>query len=102
MRAWGFEYKASFIWDKVKHNFGHYNSVRHELLLIGTRGSCLPDAEELVDSVQSIARSTEHSSKPGEFRDIIDKLYRLGTRVELFARGDMPEGWLAWGAEVDG
>lgn len=32
--AWGFEYKASFVWDKIKHNMGHYNSVRHEFLLI--------------------------------------------------------------------
>src|SRR5688572_10862270 len=31
-RAWGFAYKASFVWDKVKHNMGHYNSVRHEFL----------------------------------------------------------------------
>jgi hypothetical protein len=38
--AWGFEYKSQFVWDKVKHNFGHYNSVRHELLLVCTRGSC--------------------------------------------------------------
>ena len=41
--AWGFTYKASFVWDKVKHNYGHYNSVRHELLLIAPRGSCLPE-----------------------------------------------------------
>ena len=40
--VWGFEYKAMFVWDKVKHNVGYYNSVRHELLLICTRGSCLP------------------------------------------------------------
>ena len=41
IKAWGFKYKTSFIWDKVKHNtLGHYNSVRHELLLICTKGSC--------------------------------------------------------------
>jgi hypothetical protein len=28
IRSWGFEYKAQFIWDKIKHNYGHYNSVR--------------------------------------------------------------------------
>ena len=32
IHAWGFTYKASFVWDKVKHNMGHYNSVRHEFL----------------------------------------------------------------------
>lgn len=32
INAWGFKYKSSFVWDKVSHNMGHYNSVRHELL----------------------------------------------------------------------
>ena len=56
MNAWGFEYKTSFVWNKIKHNFGHYNSVRHEFLLIGGRGSSTPDSRELHDSVISIDR----------------------------------------------
>lgn len=43
IRAWGFEYKSSFIWHKIRHNMGFYNSVRHEFLLVATRGSCTPD-----------------------------------------------------------
>jgi N6-adenosine-specific RNA methylase IME4 len=100
MQSWGFEYKASFVWDKVAHNMGHYNSVRHELLLIGTRGSCLPENAQLFDSVQSIERSKEHSQKPEKFREIIDTLYPSGRRLELFARGRVPEGWTAWGADI--
>jgi N6-adenosine-specific RNA methylase IME4 len=96
--AWGFEYKTHFVWDKVRHNFGHYSSVRHEDLLVATRGSCLPDSKELVDSVQSIER-TEHSRKPAEFRAIIDRLYTHGRRVELFARGALPAGWDGFGNE---
>ena len=23
IEAWGFQYKASFVWDKIKHNMGH-------------------------------------------------------------------------------
>ena len=95
MHAWGFTYKASFIWDKVRHNFGHYNSVRHELLLLCTRGSCLPDEQTLIDSVQTIER-TEHSVKPEEFRKIIDTIYPRGRRIELFARSVAP-GWERWG-----
>ncbi|MCX6623654.1 MAG: MT-A70 family methyltransferase [Acidobacteria bacterium] len=93
--AWNFQYKAMFVWDKIKHNMGHYNSVRHELLLICTRGTCLPDVPELIDSVVSIDR-TGHSEKPEEFRAIIDKLYPHGKRVELFAR-KAAEGWDRWG-----
>lgn len=98
-KAWGFQYKSAFIWDKVRHNMGHYNSVRHELLLVCTRGSCTPDVNKLFDSVQAIER-TEHSRKPEEFRNIIDTIYPYGRRVELFARGDVPSTWEKWGAET--
>ena len=98
VKTWGFEYKSSFVWDKVKHNMGHYNSVRHEFLLIATRGSCLPDIPELIDSVQSIER-TKHSEKPEEFRAIIDKLYPHGKRIELFARAEA-KGWERWGNQT--
>jgi N6-adenosine-specific RNA methylase IME4 len=97
--AWGFEYKSSFVWDKVKHNMGHYNSVRHELLLICTRGSCKPDVPKLIDSVQSIERSNKHSQKPQEFYEIIESLYDHGRKLELFCR-EKREGWDADGNEV--
>lgn len=100
IRAWGFFYKTSFVWDKVKHNFGHYNSVRHELLLICTRGSCTPDAPKLFDSVQTIERTDKHSEKPEAFRDIIDTLYTSGKRLELFSRKSV-DGWDVWGDEVE-
>jgi N6-adenosine-specific RNA methylase IME4 len=96
-KAWGFTYKASFIWDKVKHNMGHYNSVRHEILLVCTRGSCTPQVVKLFDSVQSIERTDKHSEKPEEFRKIIDTLYPNGKRIELFSRSDK-EGWDHYGA----
>ncbi|MDD5487032.1 MAG: MT-A70 family methyltransferase [Dehalococcoidales bacterium] len=95
INAWGFRYKSSFVWDKIKHNMGHYNSVRHEFLLICTRGSCTPDVVKLYDSVQAIER-TEHSKKPEEFRAIIDTLYTHGNKIELFAR-QPADGWEVWG-----
>ena len=94
INAWGFKYKSSFVWDKVAHNMGHYNSVRHELLLIATRGSCTPDVPKLMDSVVSIER-TDHSRKPRWFRDMIDTLYPWGERLEMFAR-ETPERWDVW------
>ena len=98
--AWGFKYKAQFIWDKVKHNMGHYNSVRHELLLVCTRGSCTPQNVKLFDSVQSIER-VQHSAKPEEFRGIIETLYPAGNKIELFRRGEKPDGWEIWGNESE-
>jgi len=98
IKAWGFKYKTSFVWDKVKHNFGHYNSVRHEFLLVCTKGSCTPDDKTLFDSVQTIERSKKHSEKPEQFRAIIEKLYATGKRIELFARKQV-DGWDVFGNE---
>ena len=99
IEAWGFTYKASFVWDKIKHNYGHYNSVRHELLLICTKGSCLPEIKDLYDSVVVIDRPETHSEKPEHFRIIIDNLYPTGNRIELFARKNT-DGWNSWGDEI--
>jgi len=95
---WGFKYKASFVWDKVKHNMGHYNSVRHEFLLVAVRGSCQPDNPKLFDSVQTVER-TDHSAKPEVFRTIIDTLYPYGKRIELFAR-TKADGWEQYGNQI--
>jgi N6-adenosine-specific RNA methylase IME4 len=99
IRAWGFKYKASFVWDKVKHNMGHYNSVRHEFLLICIKGSFLPENKELFDSVQSIER-TKHSEKPERFRQIIEALYPKSKKIELFARKKV-KGWDSYGDDSE-
>jgi N6-adenosine-specific RNA methylase IME4 len=95
IKAWGFTYKTSMVWDKIKHNVGYYVSVRHEFLLISTRGSCTPDVPDLHDSVVSIERG-EHSEKPDYFRELIDKMYPDGRRIELFARKPS-QGWEVYG-----
>lgn len=100
INAWGFSYKSSFIWNKVAHNMGHYNSVRHELLLIATRGSCTPDSSKLHNSVVEIEKTRKHSEKPEYFRELIDEMYAYGKRIELFRRGDAPAGWDVWGNEA--
>lgn len=100
IRAWGFKYKASFVWDKVKHNMGHYNSVRHELLLICTRGSMLPESKTLHDSVVSIERSDKHSEKPEYFRELIEKMYPSGKYLELFGRKKV-KGWTWYGNDPE-
>ena len=98
INAWKFKYRTSMVWDKDAHNFGHYVSVRHELLLICVRGSCLPDSKKLLPSVVKIKRK-EHSRKPEEFRQMIDQMYSYGTRIELFAR-EKVANWDSWGNEA--
>ena len=100
MRAWGFLYKTCVVWDKGAMIYGKYLGNQHELLLVGTRGACRPDTEELEANVRRI-RPTDHSTKPAEFRLLIEHLYKDGRRLELFAR-QRAEGWESWGRGVAG
>ena len=99
VNAWGFKYKTNIIWNKVKPNLGNYTSVRHEHLIIATKGSCTPDNTQRFNSVQTIERRGRHSEKPEEFRNIIETLYTYGNKIELFSR-KKAEGWKAYGNEV--
>jgi len=98
VKAWGFAYKTSFVWDKVKHNVGFYNSVRHEFLLVCTRGSGVPDNPKLFDSVV-VSERTAHSVKPNIFYEMIDTLYTHGKKLELFGRRPR-KGWVVYGNEI--
>ena len=100
IKAWGFEYKSSFVWDKVKHNMGHYVSVRHECLLLCERGSSPPIKKDFPSLYEE--PRTVHSRKPTYFREMIDEMYPVVNRIELFARGTLPENWDGWGNEYGG
>ena len=99
VKAWGFKYKTAFVWDKAHGAFGHYHDAEAELLIVATKGSCTPDADTKERQIQRFARG-RHSAKPEEWRELIDTLWSHGPRIELFRRGEPPEGWGAWGAET--
>jgi len=104
VEAWGFEYKTNIVWvktDLVKPGSGFYVRGRHELLFICTRGSFLPlvDVAPPIGSVIT-APVQEHSRKPDEAYDIIERLYPGCNYLELFARHTRP-GWVAWGDEIE-
>ena len=100
--AWGYQYKTNFVWDKVKPGMGglgHYHDTNHEHLLLATRGEYLK-VHQKFDSVQEFEKTKTHSKKPDEFRAMIDAMYPEGSRIELFRRGDSPNGWAIWGNEA--
>lgn len=100
IEAWGFTPKAGIVWDKVRHNFGNYVSVRHEHLIIATRGSCTPDRPTpMPDSVITERPTGEHSAKPESFRRLIEQLYD-GPYLELFARTAPPSPWVGFGNDA--
>lgn len=99
IEAWGFKPKTGRVWDKVLHGFGHYVEVRHEHLIICTRGSCTPDRPvPMLPSVVTERRTDVHSAKPASFRRDIERLYD-GPYLELFARERAP-GWTSFGNDA--
>ena len=98
IEAWGFDYKTSFIWDKIKHNMGHYSSVRHEILLLCIKGSYPIQNKKLYDSVLSEER-TEHSKKPDYYYNMIEDLYPNSNKIELFSRNKRT-GWRVYGNQL--
>ena len=104
VKAWGFKYKTNFVWNKIRHNMGHYSSVRHEHLLLCTRGSCMPDVKKLHNSVVSIEKTKRHSEKPIEFLNLIDSIYkghRYNPKLEMFAREPKKDNWYVFGNEIE-
>ncbi len=103
LEAWSFRYCTCWVWHKLKHNFSFYGSIDHEILIIGAKGSgvptCDPKTVQSVSSVQSI-KKTQHSAKPKEYYEIIEKLYPKGKYLELFSRcKEKRERWSYWGDE---
>ncbi len=99
INAWGFEYRSQIVWNKERHNPGHYTSVRHENLFICVRGNGLPIIKR-PESVITEPPTGVHSQKPTRFYDLIEAMYPDATHLELFARNTRPR-WTSWGNEVN-
>ncbi|OGZ73722.1 MAG: transcriptional regulator [Candidatus Staskawiczbacteria bacterium RIFCSPLOWO2_01_FULL_37_25b] len=99
-QTWGFEYKTvAFIWDKMNHNPGQYTLSNCELCLVFKRGR-IPRPRG-ARNVQQLVRSPrkEHSEKPAEVIQGIEKMFPTQERIELFARRKT-KGWSAWGLDM--
>jgi N6-adenosine-specific RNA methylase IME4 len=106
MAAWGFTYKSNLVWYKTRKDGGpdgrgvgfYFRNVT-ELLLFGVRGS---SARTLAPGRRQtniiVSRKREHSRKPDEQYDIIERC-SPGPYLELFARHER-DAWTAWGNEA--
>jgi N6-adenosine-specific RNA methylase IME4 len=95
--AWGFHYKSCMTWIKDRApGMGWWLNTRHELIVIGARGSVTPITK--VDSV-FVAPVDDHSRKPSEAYRRIERMFPGLRRVECFARSPR-DGWSSWGDEV--
>ena len=99
VKAWGFEFKTSAVWDKGVAGQGAYFRQQHEVLMICIRGN-VPEVPygARPASVLKFPR-LEHSRKPLEMYQIIDGMYPELSKIELFCRGEPAQGWTGWGNE---
>ncbi len=101
--AWGFEYKTNIVWVKTelkKPGVGYYVRGRHELLFICAKGSFTP-LDNVRPPIGSVLEApiNEHSQKPSEVYEIIERLYPGCTYLELFGRNKR-DGWDVIGDEA--
>lgn len=100
---WFHERKAVVvkILDYIKFHWGmgSYSRANAEVVLLGVRGK----PERVSKGVHSVVLSQvrEHSRKPDEVRDRIVELMGDVSRLEMFARPPVAEGWHVWGKDVN-
>ncbi|MGE0290390.1 MAG: MT-A70 family methyltransferase [Bradyrhizobium sp.] len=100
LEAWGFELATSMVWVKDKIGTGIYVRQRHEYLLLGKRGQPItPRPGSQPDSVIEAPRQ-EHSAKPDQVYDLIERMYPGLPKIELFSRSPR-EGFDAWGNQAE-
>lgn len=99
-KAWGFEYRTvAFVWDKQNHNPGQYTLSYCELCLVFKKGRIpRPRGSRNEKQLISIKRG-EHSEKPVQVIESIERMFPSQDRIELFAR-NKPKGWDVWGLDV--
>lgn len=99
-KSWGFDYKTvAFVWDKMVHNPGKYTLSYCEMCLVFKRGR-FPAPRGTRNEKQLVrAPRGEHSVKPAEVREAIERMFPDSKRIELFSRHN-PEKWDVWGLDV--
>jgi N6-adenosine-specific RNA methylase IME4 len=97
--AWGFRYRTNLVWTKDRPGLGFWTRQQHELLLVATFGDPPTPSPHSVPASVINAPRREHSRKPEEAYELIERMYPELPKIELFARSTR-EGWDAWGNEI--
>lgn len=99
IKAWGFEYKTSAVWDKQTPGQGGYFRQQHEFLLLATKGNP-PTVDPTTTSASVFSEKRgEHSAKPHSFYELIERMYPGLGKLEMFSRNKR-DGWTMWGNQA--
>lgn len=113
MDAWGFKFSTmAFTWIKLNpgeaaalfmtdSSFfmgqGYTTRKNSEWVLLGRRGKPKRHAKNVRELI--IAQRREHSRKPDQFFERVERYVGDVPKLELFSRTDRP-GWETWGDQV--
>ena len=97
LEQWGFDYKATMVWNKEKIGMGHWLRMQCEFCILAIKGDPVWDNTKVRD-ILTIPRR-EHSRKPDEFFDMVDGICK-GAKLEYFSR-EKRDGWDQIGNDPD-
>tara|TARA_Y100000593_G_scaffold17462_1_gene34925 strand:- start:586 stop:1722 length:1137 start_codon:yes stop_codon:yes gene_type:complete len=95
LKHWGFDYKATIVWDKVKMGMGRNIRMQVEFCLLGIKGKPIIQGSSERDIITEPRR--EHSRKPEAFYEMAERMC-IGNKLDYFSRQNR-ENWEHYGAE---
>lgn len=98
LREWDFEPKALLTWKKDRMGAGRYLRNITEHVILAVRGKPMIEGESQINFLE--AKSREHSRKPDEFFDLVERVCPSLSRLEMFSR-EPRKGWTTSGAEAE-
>jgi N6-adenosine-specific RNA methylase IME4 len=109
LEQWGFDLKTILTWEKVTKDgtkthlgTGHWLRNCTEHCALAVRGNVKAFSGQTLTNESTILHSPrrEHSRKPEQFFELVEKLCPDMTKLEMFARSSRV-GWDCWGWEAD-
>lgn len=97
LKKWGFDYKATLVWNKEKIGMGVWFRMQCEFCLFAIKGKPFWNNTTERDIITESRR--EHSRKPDGFFDMVDKIC-VGRKLEYFSR-EQRYGWDIFGNDTD-
>jgi len=93
---WGFDYKATLVWNKEKMGMGAWFRMQCEFCLVGIKGKPLWNNTKWRDVITEPRR--EHSRKPEIFYEMINEI-NAGRKLDYFSRS-LRDGWRVYGNDT--
>jgi len=97
LNEWGFEYKATMVWNKLNIGMGYWFRMQCEFCLLGIKGNPMWLNKSFPEIIEEKKR--EHSRKPDSFYELVDKIC-LGRKLEYFSR-EKRNGWDIFGNDIN-